>query len=137
MEIIDPRLRLEKGGMHKTIERPNYDNIADNSIYTFVTRYKKLIFYEELSPQHRSYNQQEQTMFILHALKVDTCFKEGLVYVEATIQAYQRDTIITPTTLFPLDLEIDEITVTIDERYDAYTVGDKAAAPCALNQYSI
>ena len=40
MEIIHPRLRLEKGGMQKTIDAPNYDDIADNSIYTFVTCYK-------------------------------------------------------------------------------------------------
>ena len=40
------------------------------------------------------------------------------------------------TTSFPLDLKIEEIGVTIDERSDAYTVGDKAAAPRVLNPYA-
>ena len=75
-------------------------------------------------------------MFILHALTVDTSSKEGLVYVEATIQAYQRYTIITPTTPFPLDLEVDKIAVTIDERSDAYAVGGKVGAPRVLNPYA-
>ena len=75
-------------------------------------------------------------MFILHALTVDTRFKEGLVYVEATIQAYQRDTRIIPTTPSPLDLGINEISVTIDERSDAYKVRDKAAALRVLNSYA-
>ena len=75
-------------------------------------------------------------MFILHAITVDTRFKEGLVYVEVTIQAYQLDTRITPTTPSPLDLEIDKIAVTIDEISKANTVGDKAAAPCVLNPYA-
>ena len=75
-------------------------------------------------------------MFILHTLIVDTCFKEGLVYVEATIQVYQRDTRITPTTPFPLDLEIDGITVTINERSNPYMVRDRAAAQRVLNTYA-
>ena len=136
MEIIHPILHLEKEGTHKAIEPPNYGDISDNSIYMFITRYKSFLLYKELSPQHCSYNQKEQTMFILHTLKVDTRFKEDLIYVEATIQAYQWDTVITPTTLFPLDLEIDEITVTIDERSDAYTVGDKSAVSRVLNPYA-
>jgi len=51
-------------------------------------------------------------MFVLQALTGDARFKEGLTYVEATIQAYQRDTRISPDTPFPLELEIDEIAVT-------------------------
>ena len=51
-------------------------------------------------------------MFVIKALSVDSRFKNGLVYVEATLQAYQRDTQITPTTPFPLDLDIDEIAIT-------------------------
>ena len=44
-------------------------------------------------------------------------------YVENSLMAYQRDVITNPTVAFPLDLELDEISVTIDERSDAYTVG--------------
>ena len=46
----------------------------------------------------------------------DTRFTEGLRYVEVTLHIYQRATTITPLTYFPLDLDIDEIGVTIDER---------------------
>ena len=37
LEIIHPRLRLEKGGLHKTIDAPNYNDVAEDSIYTFIT----------------------------------------------------------------------------------------------------
>ena len=37
--------------------------------------------------------------------------------------AYQRDVITNPTVALSLDREVDEISVTIDERSDAYTVG--------------
>lgn len=47
-------------------------------------------------------------------------FKEGTLYVEGTIQVYQRNTRITPDTSFPLHLEIDEIAVTIVERSEKY-----------------
>ena len=38
LEIIHPRLRLEKGGLHKTIDPPSYNDITDDSIYTIITR---------------------------------------------------------------------------------------------------
>ena len=136
LEIIHPRLRLEKGGLHKTIDPPSYNDIADDSIYTFITRYKNYLLYEKLSPENRSYNKREQTMFIIKALGIDSRFKDGLVYVEATLQAYQRDMQITPTTPFPLDLDIEEIAITIAERSDAYTVGEKAPSPRVVNPYA-
>ena len=37
---------------------------------------------------------------------------------------------------FPLDLEINEIAVTIDERSDAYTVRYKSAPPRVTNPYA-
>ena len=75
-------------------------------------------------------------MFVIKALKVDNRFKEGLMYAEAPLQSYQRDSQITPTTPFPLDLEIDEITITIVERSDEYIVGEKAPAPRVVNPYA-
>ena len=75
-------------------------------------------------------------MFVLNALTFDKQFKEGLAYVEATTQAFQRDSRVSSTTPFPLDLEIDEIAVTIDERSDNYVVGDKVTAPRVLNPYA-
>ena len=118
LEIIHPRLRLENGGLHKTIDPPSYNDVTDDSIYTFITRYKNYLLYEELSPENRSYNRREKIMFVIKALKVDNRFKDGLMYAEATLQGYQRDSQITPTTPFPLDLEIDEIAITITERSD-------------------
>ena len=136
MENIHPRLRLEKGGSHKTIDAPNYGDIADDSIYTFITRYKNYLLYEELSPSNRMYNKNEQTRFILKSLMADKRFTEGLRYVEATLHAYQLATTITPLTHFPFDLDIDEIGVTIDERSDNYTVGDNAVATRVTNPYA-
>ena len=75
-------------------------------------------------------------MFVIKALKVDNRFKEGLVYADATLQSYQRDSQITPTTPFPLDLEIDEIAITIEERSDDYAVGEKAPPPRVFNRYA-
>ena len=136
LEIIQPRLWLEKGEHHKTIDPPSYNNIEDYSIYTFITRYKNYLLYKELSQESRSYNKIEQTMFVLEALVVDSWFKDGLVYVEATLQSYQRDTNIAPTTPFPLDLDIEEIEITISERSDAYTIGVKTTTPCIVNTYA-
>ena len=66
-------------------------------------------------------------MFILHALNIDRRFKDGLMYIKTTIQAYQRESQVSVDAQFPLDLEIDEMAVTIDERSNSYTVGDRAA----------
>lgn len=54
-------------------------------------------------------------MFVIKTISVDSRFKDGWVYVEATLQAYQRDTQITPTTLSLLNLDIEEIAITIAE----------------------
>ena len=75
-------------------------------------------------------------MFILHALMPDKRFREGLLYVESTIQAYQRDMRSNMSTAFPLDLEIEEIAVTIDERSDNYTVGDNITTSKVINPYA-
>ena len=136
LEIIHPRLRLEKGGLHKTIDAPSYGALTDDSVYTFIKRYENYLLYEELSPENRTYSKKEQTMFIIRALSEDARFKDGLLYVQGTLQAYQRDVTITSTTPFPLDLSIDEIAVTIDERSAEYTVGDKATTPRVINPYA-
>ena len=57
-------------------------------------------------------------MFVLNALTFDRRFKEGLTYVKGIIQDYQRDSRVSSLTPLPLNLEIDEIAVTIDERSD-------------------
>ena len=75
-------------------------------------------------------------MFVLNALTSDKRFRDGLVYVEATIQAYQRDSRVSGDTPFPLDLEIDEIAVTIDKRSEDYLVGDKITTPRVINPYA-
>ena len=136
LEIIHPRLRISKGGIHKTIEAP-YSDVEDDSIYTFITRYKNYLIHEQLSPENRAYNKQEQTMFVLNALTFDKRFKEGLAYVEGTIQAYQRDSSVSSLTPFPIDLEIDEVAVTIDERSDNYVVGDKLTTARVINPYAM
>ena len=72
VEIIHPQLRASKGGLHKIITNPKYDEIEDGSIYTFITRYKNYLQYELLSSEKRQYNRQEQTMYVVNALKADT-----------------------------------------------------------------
>ena len=75
-------------------------------------------------------------MFILYALIPDKRFHEELLFVEATIKLWQRDMKANMTTAFPLDLEIEEIGVTIEERSDNYTVGDKVTPPKIQNLYA-
>ena len=75
-------------------------------------------------------------MYIVGALLPDKRFKEGLVYVEATIQAWQRATQLNGVSQFPLDLDIDEIAMTIDERSDAYEVGSRITTPRVVNPYA-
>ena len=75
-------------------------------------------------------------MFVIKALKADNRFKDGLTYVEATLQGYQRDIQITPSTPFPIDLNIEEIAITIAERSEEYTVGEKAPHPRVINPYA-
>ena len=81
--------------------------------------------YELLSPERRVYNKREQAIHIVNALKNDDRFAPGITYVEATLLAHQRESNSNNRTVFPLDLEIDEIGVTIDERCNEYTVGDQ------------
>ena len=50
-------------------------------------------------------------------------------YVENSLMAYQRNVITNPTVAFPLDLELDEIDFTIDERSDTYSVGTHVSLP--------
>ena len=44
LEIIHPRLGISKGGIHKAIEIPTYYNVEDDSIHTFITRYKNTYY---------------------------------------------------------------------------------------------
>ena len=122
--IIHPVLRASKGGIHRSIGAPSYIDINDDSIYTFITRYKNYLTYEMLSPEKRQYNKKEQAMFVVQALKTDDRFQPGLEYVTNTLLSHQRALQIISTTPFPLDLEIDDLGVTIDERSPAYTVGE-------------
>ena len=124
MEIIHPKLRASKGCIHKTITPPSYDDVEDDNIYTFITKYKNYLQYEELSPEQRHYTKQEQTMYVVNALKKDSRFKPGLEYVLATLLSHQRDSRSDNESQFPMDLEIDEIAVTIDERCPEYKVED-------------
>ena len=113
-----------------------YSNVDDDIIYTFITRYKNYLLYEELSPEKRVYNKREQTMFVFNALTFDKQLKEGLTYVEATLQDFQRDSRVSSMNSFPLDLEIDEIKVIIDERSNNYVVSNKIASAQVINPYA-
>ena len=129
LELVHPRLRQSKGGLHKTIAIPEYKNVTDDSIYTFLNQYKNYLLYEKLSPKSREYNQTEQTMFIVNALRHDARLQPGIQFVESTLQAYQRDAHLNPLIQFPLELDFDEIGVLIDERSDDYIVGAQATLP--------
>ena len=135
LEIIHPQLRASKGGIHKTIKAPTYDDIEDDNIYTFITRYKNYLLYEQLSTEKRQYNKQEQTMYIVNALKTDVRFKEGIEYVLAAVLGYQRDSRANQSIIYPIDIEIDEIGVTIDERSTEYTVGDQKEIGVTKQKY--
>ena len=72
--------------------------------------------YEKLSTERRIYNAAEQTMYIIYALKNDSRFRPGILYVESLVQSYQRDVRLNPSLQFQLELEFDEIGVVIDEQ---------------------
>ena len=123
-EIIHPQLRAEKGGINKSFEAPKYSDIKDDSIYTFISRYKNYLMYKALSTEKSQYNKKELVLFIVRALKSDERSKPSLESILTTLQAYQRDSRSNPDVTFPFDLEINEIVVTIDNRCISYTVGD-------------
>ena len=86
-----------------------------------------------MSPQQRTYNETEQTTYIINSLRSDTRLTPGINYVQATIEAYQRDSALNPMIQFPIDLHIDEIAVIIDDRSPAYAVGDNAESEPTFN----
>ena len=116
VEIIHPQLRASKGGIHKTIKAPSYEDIEDDSTYTCITRYKNYLLYETLSTERRQYNKQEQTMYVVNALKTDVRFKEGIEYSLGAVLSCQQDSRTDPSKLYPIDIEIDEIVATIDKQ---------------------
>ena len=67
-------------------------------------------------------------MYLINTLKQDDRFKPGVEYVVNTVLSYQRDIRTNPGISFPIDLEIDEIAVTIDERCPDYTSGEQTTA---------
>jgi len=104
----------------------------DDSIYTFLNRYKNFLLYEKLSPESRIYNNVEQTTFIINALRHDVRLRPGLFYVESTLQAYQRDVRLNSAITFPHELQHDDIGVIIDDNSDDYTVGANAHLPTII-----
>ena len=66
-------------------------------------------------------------MLIISALKHDNRLRQGINYVEAVLQAYQRYSRLNPTIQSPLELQFDEIGVVLDEHSDAYTIGEQAS----------
>ena len=104
LKLVHPQLRQVKGGIHKSIPVPSYNEITDNIIYTFLNLYKNYLLYEKLSPESRVYNDVEQKMFIINALQHDARLQPGLFYVESTLQVYQRDVQLNSAITFPLEL---------------------------------
>ena len=103
LELAHPRLWQAKGGIHKNIPAPSYLDVTDDSIYTFLTKYKNFLLYEQLSPEKRVYNETEQTLLIISALKYDALLKPGVQYVALVLHAYQRDSTLNPSIPFPLE----------------------------------
>ena len=54
---------------------------------------------------------------------MDARLKNGSVFINALVQAYQKDIMLQTNTVFPIDLEIDKADVTINEKIDDYEVG--------------
>ena len=42
LKLVHPRLRQAKGGIHKNIPAPSYLYVTDDSINTFLTKYKNI-----------------------------------------------------------------------------------------------
>ena len=137
IEIIHPKLRAAKGGIHKSIDPPQYSNVEDDSIYTFINSYKNYLLYKLLSPEKRQYNKAEQTAFITTSLSNDDHFQPGVEYVKSNLLTYQQERSYSINTTFPIDLEIDKIGVTIDERSPEYEVGASPTANPYATQGSI
>ena len=82
-----------------------------------------------MSPESRVYNDVEQTIFIINALRHDARLQSGIFYFDLTLQAYQCDVRLNSTITFPIELQFDEICVVIDENSDDYNVGANACLP--------
>lgn len=75
-------------------------------------------------------------MFNLYAIISNKRFTTGVMYVDTTIQSFQRDSRIFHSIPFLLNLEIDKIIVYIDERSDNYTVGQNITTAKVINLYA-
>ena len=53
VEIYTPTTTCFERGIHKSIEQPQYSDVDNDSIYTFINRYKNYLLYELLSPEKR------------------------------------------------------------------------------------
>ena len=60
----------------------------------------------------------------MKALERDKRQNNGIMYVNTILEAYQCDTNINPSIPFPIDLEINEIGVVMENNCEDYTVGD-------------
>ena len=65
-------------------------------------------------------------MYIINPLKHDERLAPGTTYVQATLEAYQRNHYLNPTIPFPFDLNIDVIAVVLDDHSPTYVVGERA-----------
>ena len=75
-------------------------------------------------------------MFILNTLLIDRRCKTGLAYIEATNQAFQRNSKVNSNAQFPLEFRRDKMAVTIDKRSDNYTLRDNATPPKIINLFA-
>ena len=91
LEIIHPQLRVSKGGNNKKIESLSYNNINNDNIYTFFTRYKHYLLYKLLSPEKRHYNKREHALFVVHTLKIDNRCQPGIEYTTSTLLSHQQE----------------------------------------------
>ena len=57
------------------------------------------------------------------------------LYVLAAVLVYQRDSRADPSNLYPIDIENDEIAVTIDNRSPKYIVGDQEEMGVTKKKY--
>ena len=70
----------KKREIYRIISPPTFNEVEDDSMYKILTRYQNYLVYELLSPEIRTYNSEEQTMYIVNALRLDERLLQDLLY---------------------------------------------------------
>ena len=79
---ILPRLNVNSAKTN-AIQRPTYENMEEDNIYTYLNMYNAFLMFEQLGTTSRTYTDYEQAVYITTDLDRDTHhrFDKGIAHV--------------------------------------------------------